>query len=468
MTAVVSHFGLIIVGGGPGGLAPLLAAHRNSRLNALLGQGVAVIEAGAGLGAGAIGGYGINSDSSGQTFADCLINDDGEETPLTRLADHELTKALVAAGDGAVKLADAGRFLAVVGEALSETIGRHPASCVMTGTRALSARREAGLWHVTTVSVATGARRVVTARSLVLATGAHQPAARLDAERIGGIRLSERCAGKLLQSGDVLAQGGIARVRERLGHLPFPRVAIIGGSTSAAAVAHALLNRMPDTIWAPGSVTLMHRRPLRIYYPDRAAALAEGYAEWTEDDICPISGRVFRFAGFRLDSRELVMQARGIGGRTPDKRLVLHALNGDEATTAGILDRADLVMACLGYRPRALPVQGADGTQIRLLAQTGPQMPMVDGQCRILDAQGLPIPDLYGIGLAAGFLPRGRLGGEPSFRGQANGLWLWQHDVGALIVDAVLGSTPSAPVALPVPEAANANLPLIPALAEAD
>jgi hypothetical protein len=30
------------------------------------------------------------------------------------------------------------------------------------------------------------------------------------------------------------------------------------------------------------------------------------------------------------------------------------------------------------------------------------------------------------------------LGGEPSFRGQANGLWLWQSDVGGLIVDAIL------------------------------
>ncbi len=44
----------------------------------------------------------------------------------------------------------------------------------------------------------------------------------------------------------------------------------------------------------------------------------------------------------------------------------------------------------------------------------------------------------YGIGLSAGFVPWGRLGGEASFRGQANGLWLWQNDVGQMIVDQVL------------------------------
>ena len=58
------------------------------------------------------------------------------------------------------------------------------------------------------------------------------------------------------------------------------------------------------------------------------------------------------------------------------------------------------------------------------------------------------MPGLFGIGLGAGFVPRGRLGGEASFRGQANGLWLWQHDVGSLIIDAVMQPFGSA-LALP-------------------
>ena len=61
-----------------------------------------------------------------------------------------------------------------------------------------------------------------------------------------------------------------------------------------------------------------------------------------------------------------------------------------------------------------------------------------------MDSHGNPIPGLFGIGLAAGFVPHGKLGGEPSFSGQANGLWLWQNDVGSIIVDAVLQPLPSA------------------------
>ena len=88
--------------------------------------------------------------------------------------------------------------------------------------------------------------------------------------------------------------------------------------------------------------------------------------------------------------------------------------------------------------PIAVPIADRDGLPIPLAAQDG--KPMVDRHCRIVDGDGAPIAGLYGLGLAAGFVPWGPLGGEPSFSGQANGLWLWQNDVGLMIVDQVMAS----------------------------
>lgn len=460
---------LVIVGGGPAGLAPLLAAHRTGELGALLDDGVVVVEQSERLGSGSIGGYGINSDSSGRTFADCLLCDVaerrqpqtaksresggsrwfrrvcGRETELTRLADHPLTRRLADAGDGPVALRDAGQFLRLVGEAMGRIVMQHPASSVLTTHHATSATRTAGGWSIRVRNLATGAERTLLTRHVVLATGAEQPAARLAAETVAGVNLVQRCAGRLLQSGEVLSAGGLEHVAALLAAKPDPRVVVVGGSASAAAVAHALLHRLPSVRFGAGGVTLLHRRELRVYYPDRASALAEGYTEWTEADVCPISGKVFRFAGFRLDARELVMQARGIGGRRPEPRIRLHRLGGDDAGAVRLLDGADLVVAALGYRPRALPVRNHDGQPIMLRSQTGPQAPLVDNRCRVLDADERPVPGLFGIGLGAGFVPRGPLGGEASFRGQANGLWLWQHDVGSLIVDAVMRPPGPAP-----------------------
>jgi hypothetical protein len=116
-----------------------------------------------------------------------------------------------------------------------------------------------------------------------------------------------------------------------------------------------------------------------------------------------------------------------------------HRIAGDDDTAAQAhLREADLVVAALGYRPRALPLADAHGAPIALAAQDG--RAMVDRHCRITDAEGQPIPGLFGIGLAAGFVPWGPMGGEASFRGQANGLWQWQNDVGLMIVDQVLGA----------------------------
>jgi hypothetical protein len=437
VTLSIGRTGVVIVGGGPAGLAPLLAAHRGGRLADLLREGVTVIEESSAVGEGSIGRWCINSDSTGFTFADCLTGPPGSE--LAELRNHPITKEFLAAGDDTVPLRRAGEFLALVGQEMNAVIAAAPNGSVLKQHRAISTAATGTGWRTLVRETGTGREQTIDSRNVVLATGASQPAERLQIESVAGVKLVERYGHKLLQSGDVLSTVGFAAVSARLGSLGRPpRVAIIGGSTSAAAVAHALLNRMPEVAFGPGGVTIVHRRPLRIFYPSVEAALKEGYTEFGPDDICPVSGRVFRLGGFRLDSRELIMRARGIAGRPPEPRLQLHHLGVDDASSLALLDDADLVIAALGYRPRALPVFDQDGNPVPLLAQTSPQARLVGNDCRVLDAGGNPLPHLFAIGLAAGFVPHGKLGGEASFRGQANGLWLWQSDVGGLIVDAIL------------------------------
>ncbi|WP_294189187.1 DegT/DnrJ/EryC1/StrS family aminotransferase [uncultured Sphingomonas sp.] len=434
----IDHHETMVVGGGPAGTALLTAASKAGVLPAL-SQGLAVVEAGTTLGSGRLGHYAITSDSSADTFLTAVANN--PHTEIAALVDHPATARVAAHRHGlGVPLVEVGPMLDVLGDRLAQVV-RANGGQVMTGRRALSTRQDGSGWCTRIEDVATGTITEHRARHVVIATGGHQPIDRLAAQEVAGEPLSALAGGRLLQSDAVLSVGGTQMVADLIAGARDPRIAVIGGSTSALTTIAALL-KAPLPL-GEGAITLLHRRSLRPFYPSAAAAQEEGFTDFGPDDICPVSGFVYRLAGFRLEARDLVQRMLGVDGRVPDPRVRLHRIAANEdARARELIASADVVVAALGYRPHALPVLDRAGTPIALSADVGAAM--VDRHCRVCDAAGAPIAGLYGIGLAAGFVPWGRLGGEPSFRGQANGLWLWQNDVGMMIVDQLLGTAAQA------------------------
>jgi hypothetical protein len=428
----------VVLGGGPGGLGVLLAARRGEALARLMAGGFAIVERGPEIGAGSIGDHIITSDSTGDTFVDCL-RPDGHPA-LAALANEPVAAAVARHGAGAVPLSLVGDLMRRIGGILAGLVAAQGGH-VLTGQTATGLTQQAdGSWAVALRDGTDGRPLMLQARNVVLSLGAEQPTAWLYHEKVAGAPLLPRYADQLVQSGTLFTAAGAAAVAARLRAVAEPRVAVVGGSTSAAAAANLLLSALPGVAFQPGGVSLLHRRPLRVFYGCADDALADGYTEFGPQDICPLTRRVYRLAGFRLDSRELIMRAQGIGGRQPDPRLLLHRIDqAPLAATRAILDRADLIVAALGYRPRTLPVHDTQGRPIALRGAEAARRPLVDDFCRVVDAKGAPIGGLFGLGLATGFIPSGRLGGESSFVGQANGLWLWQNDVGAIIVDQLLG-----------------------------
>ncbi len=425
----------LLVGGGPAGTAMLTAASKHGLL-AELSRGLVLVERDAALGGGRLGGYAITSDSTAQTFLSAVT--DNPHPELAALAQHPVGRTVTGYADAlGVPLYEAGPLLRETGERLGRIVTSH-GGMVLAGHEALGTRRTAaGLW-ATTLHRADGTTIERLSRNVVIATGGHQPFDRLAATRVAGAALSDLAGERLHASDDVLSLGGVERIAALLAQTRNPRVAVVGGSTSALATVALLLRSRPGIAFGAGGVTLLHRRPLRPFYPSVESAQAEDFDDFGPDDVCPVSGFVYRLAGFRLEARELVLRMLGIDGRAPDPRVRLHRIAGDDDEAArDLIADADVVIGALGYRPFALPVRDRDGTPIELAADCGNAM--VDRHCRVTDATGAPLPGLFGIGLAAGFVPWGAMGGEPSFRGQANGLWQWQNDVGLMIVQQLLG-----------------------------
>jgi hypothetical protein len=281
----------------------------------------------------------------------------------------------------------------------------------------------------------------------VLATGAEQRIDDIAAERIGQRALMPVLADRIMLSGEVLAHGGGARIAARLADIRDPKIAIIGGSHSALGCATLLLGKDTGIAFSEGAISLLHRRPLRIFYPSTEAALANGYTDFNLADVCPVTHRLFRMRGFRLESGQLAKQLLGIGRAPPERRLTLGALTDGGAGLEAwrILDEAHLVIAALGYRPRGLRLFDSAGHPIALAAHVTRGAALVDRECRVVDQSLNPVPGVFALGLAAGFVPYGSMGGEPSFVGQTNSLWLWQNDIGAMIMQSCFGGRSVAP-----------------------
>ena len=435
MTMLVNS---LIIGAGPAGTAILSAADKNGCLPELVAAGLVMVDRADEVGDGLIGRYTINSDSTAETFLTAVNQ---SKVDAVRALEHDPVVRAVAAhiGDLGVPLPKAATFLKLVGERLSGFVQSHGGS-LLTGHEALHAQQmPGGLWRVHVRNLRDGSAADILSRALVIATGGHQPEDLIAEKQVAGVPVATRYADKLLRSDIFLAQEGLGEARRILAGRANPRIVVLGGSTSALAALNKLLRPDSGLALADGALTLLHRRPLRPFYPSAEAAEAEGFTEFGPEDICPISGFVYRLAGFRLEARALVVRLLGINGSPPEPRVRLHRIAGEEDLEAArIMDEADLVIAALGYRPLAIPLRDSDGEHLPIAAELPHHPSMVDGACRVTGMDGMPVPGLYGIGLAAGFVPHGPLGGEPSFRGQANGLWLWQNDVGQLIVEQLL------------------------------
>ncbi len=441
MIGLARHYGTAIVGGGPAGLGPLLAASRNGTLASLLDDGLVIIDRRPAIGAGRLGDYVIRSDSAALSFLSCL--DGVQDSRLAAVRDMPSARALAACGSGPVELTMVARFLNDVGRAVRAIVETAPRGVVLTSHDVVRARRiMRGAWQLSVRGPRAQTIEIRAAR-LLLAGGADQDDARLARERLfDKTMLSVRHRLKVVQSDLVLRPEGLRAALARLAGHPSPRIVVLGGSTSAVAAARLLLQALPVTA-EPGAVTLLHRGRPRLFYHSAAEARADGYDEFGPDDICPVSGFVHRLGGLRYDARDLMRHALEIGGRVPDTRLAL--LDGSSLLPGNLdalLDEANLVIAALGYRPRGLPLRDRHGVAVRLAG--GERTPMVDHRCRVLNTRGEVLPGVLGIGLAAGVRTTGTLGGEPSFRGQTNSLWLWQHDIGALVAAGLLETEPVA------------------------
>jgi len=416
----------VIIGGGPGGLGPLIWAAQNDRLPGWLDRGVILLERGGRLG-GSLGRYGINSDSLGGSYLECLAPDVIPE-PMRRLRDDAVTADMALFRDAFPPLPLVDRYMGRIGQAIGEIVACHPASEIRLHTEARSVHlRPDGLVAVVAGS-RTGAAHTLIAHTAVVAVGGRQTWR--DQTLAPGLAVAD-CRARLMPSNELLSREGLAEANEILRTAGDKRIVIVGGSHSAYAVAWALLELPGARQLGEGQLVILQRRPPRVFYPDAAAAAVDDYAV-DPGDLCPRTGRVNRMGGLRGHGRDIWRRIMARPGVVPETRIaIVDRADLSDAALRRLLDEAVLVAPCLGYRSATLPIIDAHGRRLALRADADGDA--VGDDCRLVLADGTALPNVYGIGLGTGFRPSLAMGCEPNFSGQANSLWLYQNDIGGTI-----------------------------------
>ena len=395
-----------------------------------------------------------HSNSLGSVFTECLVGlraayagDDKAIMVLDALERKASYSDLLEVGKEYCLLATIGAFLEDLHKAVWEAAAADGTGLVELnrGHRVVSVQlnRGGGLHTVTVENEATGAHRSVTGRNVLLCLGGYQ-----SRQTMMNVNLGHE--GHSVPLGPFSAKVRLAHDVLQSAELPLPHytaekpLVIAGGSHSALAVAWSLLN-VSKTTFDPGSIVLLSRSPICLFYATAEEATADGYEFDPVVDVCPFTKRVNRYGGLRGPAFELARSAFIAGTETRLVRLQMMRAEGSMAEARALLENASCIVAAVGFSAR-LPGKITDETDQPLLLHQdslGALSVSPTGMCMGVGGDGVPFPlkGVFAFGLGAGLRSdKDASGGEPSFSGRVDGVWLYQNDMGTQVLRDMLRS----------------------------
>lgn len=419
-----NHFDTVIIGGGPSGTGLLLKLMKDGNDKEFFDNKFALVEKTSDLVKGTMADYLVNSDTFSDVFLECLEGSTGNSIDLSSLKEEII--AIKQYSGGPIPLNKLTTYLKKLGDLIVEKINSHPKSKLFLNTSADKiTKTEDGEFII----YLNKGKKKIHSKKLIIASGGklNIPDHIQFSEKIS---LNEFSA-KIIHS-DFLLKGLAA---DLIATKTPKRIVILGGSHSSFSSAWYLLNSVGG--FTENSIKIWSRTQPLIYFPTKEDAINAGYNNFTDNDICPITKRVYRLAGLRMDGRELLIKMEGLQNYEVEKRVKFNRIVDtliDELSKD--LSEADLIILAYGYSFNMIPFYNDNNEKLNFIGErTGH---WVSPTCELLDINDEIIPNLYATGLATGFIPSGNLGGEPSFEGQTNGIWYYQNALAEVIIKKII------------------------------
>lgn len=276
-----------------------------------------------------------------------------------------------------------------------------------------------------------GQEKAITTKQIVITTGGiPQPIVNENAVFAKNISLLQ-FQNKSIHSDNILKSGVPDNFKNEL--TKKPKVVILGGSHSSFSVAHFLLHANDSWNFSTDDIKIWCNTLPKVYFNTKEEAIVNSYSDFTDNDFCPITKKLYRLAGLRMDGRDLYMQILGLGGVKKETRVKLQVYTNQENEITEDLRNATLIILAYGYKLNIFPFYNKEGERLKFKGEDTNHW--VNENCELLNENGDVISNVFASGLATGFIPNGDLGGEPSFGGQTNGIWYYQNAIADLIIN---------------------------------
>ncbi len=440
-----NRFGYALCGLGPAGCGFLLHAIKEGAIDRLVDDGLVIIDRAAVPGPGKVGRYRLTGNSLSRAFLDCI------DDPKLDWLFHDLRIAATPALQlrsmeyAAPPLDVVGDFLTLMTTRtlgyLSQTynVPIHLETSVET-----ICRQANGLFGVELCDVKDGSRQQLQVENVLCGFGGRQDMDIIrSTEVVPGVAIGDHTDDPIASDDFLMMSDEAIREAFPLGKDGEDEVVVVGGSHSTMST----IDRLTEALGPVGlrRITMLHRDPPRLYYASVGDAQRDGCVFDDPADICPMSGRVNRFGGLRYRSFDVAKSIIATG-KTPDQSIEVATLrlrDQDPDAVRVLLNDAVAVITCLGYQANLPPVVDHWGRPIAL--QNNARGLEIDEDGCALAADGRAIPGLFVYGLGSRLLKRSdAIGGEPSFGGSADGVWLYHHHGGGVILNALRKTWPNA------------------------
>lgn len=438
--------GYAVAGFGPAGCGFLLHAIKTNAIDRLVDDGLVIIERSPAPGPGKVGRYQLTGNSLSRAFLDC-VDDPALDWLFGDLRQtHPSIKQLRDLEFEAPPLDVVGEFLTAMAKVTMDyLIEDHGVPVLLETEIERIQQRIDGSYSLRLRNLESGRAFKVAARNVICTLGGRQSMEVVQrSEVLPGIALGET-TDRLMVSDDFLMMSDEAiRAAVPIDEGSSADVVVVGGSHSAMST----IDRLCQALVPVGlkQLTMLHASPLRLYYATPDEARGDNYPFLDPADICPLSGRVNRFGGLRYRSFDV---ARSIlkTGRMPEHDVLIKglALTSSEPTldleVRQALERAPAVITCMGYQANLPPV--VDDLDAEMPLCNWSRGVDVDETGQVMTVCQGPMRGLYAFGIGSTSLRRSEaIGGEPSFRGSADGVWLYHNHGGSVILEALLRRAP--------------------------